>query len=57
MKNPRVEIADGEYIVEKRRACEEGRPHTVTIEIINRRYKLSKRELHNYRANYYSRKK
>jgi hypothetical protein len=52
-----VELADGEYALEKEKARRCGRPHSVTIQIINKRFGLKNSKLRNYRANNYSRKR
>lgn len=56
MKNL-IELADGEYALAKEEARRAGRPHSVTLTLISRRFGLTKRALHHYRANNYSRKK
>jgi hypothetical protein len=55
-RNPKVELADGEYELEKARARDQGTPSRLTIRIIERRFKLKPGQLYHYRANYYSRK-
>lgn len=51
-----MDLADGEYMAAKAKARAGGKPNAVTLDRINRRFGLKKRQLHNYRANHYSRK-
>jgi hypothetical protein len=51
----KVALADGEYMLAKEKARSDGKPHTITLESINRRFRLKRRQLQNYRANNYSR--
>lgn len=52
--DPKIPLADGEYVVAKRAA---GNSHRVTIPIIEKRFGLKPGQLINYRANHYSRKR
>jgi hypothetical protein len=56
MRNSRVELADGEYEIEKALARARGAATCVTIRMIERRNKLKAGQLLSYRANHYSRK-
>jgi hypothetical protein len=53
--DPKVAIADGDYLTEKDHARKSGRPHTITIKTIERRHGLKPGQLTQFRANHYSR--
>lgn len=54
-ENQKVALADGYYSIAKWKARRSGKPHTVTLAGINRKFKLKPNQLRNYRANHYSR--
>ena len=55
-RNTKVEQADAEYELRKTEARLNGKPHVVTLESIERKFKLKPNQLKNYRANdYYGR--
>jgi hypothetical protein len=54
---PKVLLADGEYFLQKQLARARGLPHTISIQIIEKRFGLKPGQLAAYRANNYSRKK
>lgn len=56
-ENQTVAAADGEFELAKEEARRAGKPCTVTLESISRKFKLKKNQLKNYRANHYSRYK
>lgn len=49
-----VAMADAEYALCKSEAKEAGKPHAVTLSIIECRHGLKRRKLRNYRANHYA---
>jgi hypothetical protein len=56
-RNPKVELADGEYMLLKAELRNCGNPNAITIRIMERRFGLRRGQLANYRANFYSRQK
>lgn len=56
-ENPKVALADGEFELAKEEARLAGKPSTVTVESITRKFGLKKHQLKNYRANHYSPKR
>lgn len=52
---PRVELADGEYELEKAAARTQGHASRINVRMIERRFNLKAGQLLNYRANHYSR--
>lgn len=53
----KVDLADGEYTLAKEEARRTGKPCTVTLESVSRKFGLKKHQLKHYRANNYSRKR
>jgi hypothetical protein len=52
-RNAKVEQADAEYELRKAEARINSHPHVVTLESIERKFKLKPNQLKNYRANHY----